>query len=255
MLALFKQCFLLLLPLLVLSACSVFEPRDSAPPVLITADQVANAVPYREPITRAGNRSPYAVLGKTYHILKQVKGYSEVGIGSWYGTKFHGQKTANGEVYSLYKATAAHKTLPIPSFARVTNQENGREIIVRVNDRGPFHGDRIIDLSYAAAIKLGYANKGTALLKVEALDPDALATMHVDRRYFLQAGSFKNVSSAQQLRDKIQASTGQTTSVITSDKPGFYRVIVGPFIDYAKVEEVDQQLRATQLAIPRLITE
>ncbi|WP_309149043.1 MULTISPECIES: septal ring lytic transglycosylase RlpA family protein [Dasania] len=238
-----------------LTACSVFEAKDSAPPIVLTADQISDAVPVREPITTAGNRSPYKVLGKTYHLLPGVKGYVEEGIGSWYGTKFHGRNTSNGELYSLYKATAAHKTLPIPCFAKVTNLENGKQIIVRINDRGPFHEDRIIDLSYAAAVKLGYAQKGTARLRVEAIDPMSLPGDLGLKRYYLQAGSFQSLASAQNFRDKLTQETGQVASVITSEVPGFYRVLLGPFVDYAKVEQLDSELRSKQLATPRLISE
>ncbi|HBQ01515.1 MAG TPA: septal ring lytic transglycosylase RlpA, partial [Gammaproteobacteria bacterium] len=117
----------------------------------------------------AGNRSPYTVLGKTYTVLPTERGYSERGVASWYGEKFHGHKTSNGEVFDMYMASAAHKSLPIPSFLRVTNLDNNRSLIVRVNDRGPFHGDRIVDLSYAAAMKLGYAERGTARVHLESI--------------------------------------------------------------------------------------
>ncbi|WP_339671543.1 septal ring lytic transglycosylase RlpA family protein [Dasania marina] len=249
-----KRFFIVVMAIM-LSACTVFEAKDSAPPILLSAEQVSDAVPKREPITTAGNRSPYKVLGKTYHLLPGVKGYVEEGIGSWYGTKFHGRNTANGEVYSLYEATAAHKTLPIPCFAKVTNVENGKQIIVRVNDRGPFHGDRIIDLSYAAAIKLGYAHKGTARLRVEAIDPMSLSGESASKRYYLQAGSFKSLTSAQNFRDTLTRETGEVASVITSEIPGFYRVLLGPFVDYARVEQLDSELRSKQLATPRLISE
>ncbi|MGK0441752.1 MAG: rare lipoprotein A [Pseudohongiellaceae bacterium] len=249
------KIFLLLVLTLNMSACGLWESKDSAPPINLKPTQILDAVPKNEPITKAGNRSPYKVLGKTYHLLPSVKGYVEEGIGSWYGTKFHGRSTSNGEVYSLYKATAAHKTLPIPCFVKVTNLENGKQIIVRVNDRGPFHEGRIIDLSYAAAIKLGYADKGTARVRVEAIDPAGLSGEVAGQRYYLQAGSFKSLLSAQNLRDKLNQATGHAASVMTSDIPGFYRVLLGPFVDYALVEQLDKQLRASKLATPRLITE
>ena len=107
-----------------------------------------DAVPRADPILEAGNRSPYTVNGRSYRVLENHSGYRERGIASWYGTKFHGQKTSNGEIFDLYQATAAHKTLPIPSYVRVTNELNGRSVVLRVNDRGPFHSDRVIDLSY-----------------------------------------------------------------------------------------------------------
>ena len=124
------------------------------------------------------NKSPYTQFGKTYYVLNSSQGFRETGIASWYGSKFHGRRTSNGDVYNMYAMTAAHKTLPIPTYVRVTNQENRRSVIVRVNDRGPFHESRIIDLSYVAALKLGFAANGTAKVSVEALNP---ATGYVSR--------------------------------------------------------------------------
>ncbi len=144
--------------------------RDGSPGREADGDY-PDVTPRREPITRAGNKSPYTVLGKTYHLLPTAEGYREVGIASWYGTKFHGRATSNGEPYDMFAMTAAHKTLPIPAYVRVTNLENGRSAIVRVNDRGPFHDDRIIDLSYAAARKLNVFDQGTARVEVVAIDP------------------------------------------------------------------------------------
>jgi rare lipoprotein A len=146
--------------------------QDGAPARRLDPDSIKDAVPRRDPITRAGNKNPYTVLGKTYRILPSSKGYRARGTASWYGTKFHGENTANGERYDLYEMTAAHCTLPIPTYVLVTNLENGRQCVVRVNDRGPFVSDRIIDLSYAAATKLGYVGKGTAPVEVVAIDPD-----------------------------------------------------------------------------------
>jgi len=131
-----------------------------------------------EPRSRYGNRSPYTVLGKSYRVLDSAAGYDEVGIASYYGNKFHGRRTSNLEVYDMYAFTAAHKTLPLPSYARVTNLDNGRSVVVRVNDRGPFHDGRIIDLSYAAAVKLGVDRAGTARVRVHGLVPGEDA--HVD---------------------------------------------------------------------------
>ncbi len=148
--------------------------QDRAPARAIDPESIPDVVP--EPVIRtgAGNRSPYTVLGRTYTVLPTEAGYSARGLASWYGEKFHGHKTSNGEIFDMYKVSAAHKSLPIPSFLRVTNLDNNRSIVVRVNDRGPFHGDRIIDLSYAAAVKLGYADRGTARVRLEAIAGDAL---------------------------------------------------------------------------------
>ena len=172
-----KLLILLLVPV-ALSACvgSKQNPpastgvSDGEPLRSITAAQVEDAIPRPDPILSAGNKSPYTVLGKSYTILDDVSGYRERGIASWYGSKFNGRKTSNGEIFDLYLATAAHKTLPIPCYAKVTNLNNGKTVIVRVNDRGPFHSERLIDLSYGAAVKLGYMEQGTAPVEVEVLD-------------------------------------------------------------------------------------
>jgi rare lipoprotein A len=145
---------------------------DSAPTGGIPdVDRIPEPDVRDEPHSRYGNRSPYTVLGKTYRVLDSAEGYDETGIASYYGNKFHGRRTSNLEVYDMYAFTAAHKTLPLPSFARVTNLANGRSVIVRVNDRGPFHDGRIIDLSYAAAVKLGVDRMGTARVEVKGLMP------------------------------------------------------------------------------------
>jgi rare lipoprotein A len=143
--------------------------RDGAPWWDVDVSRIPDAVP----MPHYGNykANPYTVMGKTYYPIRDSRRYVATGTASWYGTKFHGQATANGEAYDLYGMTAAHKTLPLPSYVRVTNLDNGKSVILRVNDRGPFYSDRIIDLSFAAAKKLGYAESGTARVKVEGIDP------------------------------------------------------------------------------------
>lgn len=143
--------------------------RDGAPWWDVDVSRIPDAVPM--PHYGRLKANPYTVLGKTYYPINDARRYHATGTASWYGTKFHGQATANGEAYDLYGMTAAHKTLPLPSYVRVTNLDNGRTVILRVNDRGPFYSDRIIDLSFAAAKKLGYAESGTARVKVEGIDP------------------------------------------------------------------------------------
>jgi rare lipoprotein A len=148
------------------------QDRDGgpdAPPIDVS--KIPEPVPKVEPRARYGNKDPYSVLGKTYTLLPDASGYVERGIASWYGNKFHGYLTSSFEPYDMYAFSAAHKTLPLPSYARVTNLENGRSVIVRINDRGPFHENRLIDLSYAAAVKLGVWPKGTGLVEVRAIDP------------------------------------------------------------------------------------
>ena len=161
-----------------LAACSSTPKRsggyykddgpDANPPANLAS--IPDAVPRSEPLHKYANR-PYEVFGKKYVPLASVQPFSQRGTASWYGKKFHGQKTSSGETYDMYKMTAAHPTLPIPSYARVTNLSNRKSVVVRINDRGPFHSDRIIDLSYAAAYKLGYVGAGSARVEIEAVVP------------------------------------------------------------------------------------
>ena len=144
---------------------------DSAPTGGIDVSLIPEPEVVAEPRSRYGNRSTYSVLGKKYHVLDNAEGYVEEGLASYYGKKFHGRRTSNMEVYDMYAFTAAHKSLPLPSFARVTNLDTGESVVVRVNDRGPFHKGRIIDLSYAAAVKLGITRAGTGRVEVRALLP------------------------------------------------------------------------------------
>ena len=160
-----------------LAACtSPLSKKDSAPKKPTRIDRSEKVIPKAEPKSKYGNPKSYVVFGQRYHTLPSAKGYVEQGIASWYGTKFHGRRTSSGETYDMYAMTAAHKTLPLPTYARVTNKKNGRSIIVRINDRGPFHDNRIIDLSYAAATKLGIVTTGTGLVEVRAIDPRRQAT-------------------------------------------------------------------------------
>jgi rare lipoprotein A len=145
--------------------------KDSTPTYIPDVDAIPEPEVDDEPRSRYGNRSPYKVLGRAYHVLERPDGYVEEGLASYYGNKFHGRLTSSQEVYDMYAFTAAHKSLPLPSFARVTNLENGRSVVVRVNDRGPFHEGRVIDLSYAAAVKLGVHPRGTGRVEVRGLTP------------------------------------------------------------------------------------
>jgi rare lipoprotein A len=145
---------------------------DGGPIGAIDVSAIPEPVPRREPRARQGNRSPYTVLGKNYRVMDSSAGYRERGIASWYGTKFNGRATSSGELYDICKFSAAHKTLPLPSYVRVTNLANGRSVVVRVNDRGPFHAGRVMDLSYAAAVRLGVDRTGTASVELVALDGD-----------------------------------------------------------------------------------
>lgn len=158
----------------ILGACSHIQaPEKDGPPLNPKkVDHIPNAQPKPEPLSRYGNPNSYEVFGKTYHVLKKVQhGHTQTGMASWYGTKFQGKRTSSGEPYDLYAMTAAHKHLPLPTYVSVKNLKNNREIVVKVNDRGPFVDDRIIDLSYAAAQKLGIFEVGTAPVCVTVIDP------------------------------------------------------------------------------------
>jgi rare lipoprotein A len=157
---------------LLLVGCGGPRPKTDGPPGgSVDFSRIPDALPRVEPLSRYGNRPTYEVLGHTYRTLPSSEGYVERGIASWYGTKFHGRPTSSMEPYDLYAMTAAHRSLPLPSYVEVRNLENGRRVVVKVNDRGPFHPNRIIDLSYAAAGKLGILDKGTGLVELRAIDP------------------------------------------------------------------------------------
>ncbi|MEH6911029.1 MAG: septal ring lytic transglycosylase RlpA family protein [Oceanicoccus sp.] len=245
------------------SAGSVFEQKDGAPQHQVSADTIVDATPRKDAVTRAGNKNPYTVLGKTYHLLPTSTGYNQRGVASWYGTKFQGRPTANGEPYNLYGMTAAHRTLPIPAYVRVTNLDNNRTAIVRVNDRGPFHSDRIIDLSYAAAVKLGYAEKGTARVLVETIEADttpapviasAKAVAPAPKgNYFLQIAAFRDLSLANKLRAELLTSTEQSVAIKPSQPAGFYRVQLGPIATLELAEKVSEKLVAMNFSQPQLI--
>ncbi len=224
-----------------LVACSdVSEKRDSAPSKTPDVSNIPDAVPRDEPRSKYGNASSYEVFGKRYYTLKSSKGYKQKGVASWYGTKFHGRRTSSGEPYDMYAMTAAHKTLPLPTYVEVTNLNNGRKVIVKVNDRGPFHGDRLIDLSYSAATKLGIISKGTGLVEVRAISAgQAPVKAAAPIKYpviagpvglYLQVGAFKSSTSAEQLKTKLQQQIGDAILIVPSKQAEdrWYRVRVGP---------------------------
>ena len=216
------------------------EPQDGPSSRKIEAADVRDAVPVDEPRARYGNHSPYSVLGKTYTVLPSSQGYHERGIASWYGSKFHGRRTSSGEPYDMHLATAAHKSLPLPTYAEVTNLDNGRKMIVKINDRGPFHDDRIIDLSYAAAIKLGVDQTGTARVDVRAIDVKTSkpSAVKVADGTFLQVGAFSKRKTAENLAGKMMAEQLKPVSVQKSR--GLYKVWIGP---YASEPEIEASIR------------
>jgi len=205
-------------------------PDVTPPPNL---DAIPDAVPRDEPLNPFANRS-YSALGSTYTPQTERRASSEEGLASWYGRRFHGKKTASGELYDMYAMTAAHPTLPIPSYARVTSLVNGKSVVVRINDRGPFHSKRIIDLSYTAAYKLGYIGQGSSRVRVESLDPAAYDTQGaaIKQGVYLQVGAFSNQDNAQQLlvrlSRELELDPGQTRVVLGGK---LHRVQLGPYPD------------------------
>jgi len=196
--------------------------KDRAPLVKLNPDEIIDAVPAPVTLARYGNHTPYNVLGKRYYLLPTAKGYAESGIGSWYGEKFQGQPTSTMEPYDLYAMTAAHKSLPLPTYVRVTNLENNRSAIVKVNDRGPFVDDRVIDLSYAAAVKLGYAEKGTARVKVEAITfGDVPMITRGETRHSLNKAPVSALAArpASALKPAVQAKNDKNEFLLANSEP------------------------------------
>lgn len=237
-------CFLVL----GLSACGGpgTMPPDGPPARPIAGADVPDAVPRAEPLLAAGNSSPYVIDGVEYRVLASADGYRAEGIASWYGTRFHGRETANGEAYDLYRPTAAHRSLPIPSYVRVTNLANGRSMVVRVNDRGPFHPGRLIDLSYAAAVRLGFADAGTAPVRVEALTLAGIDDRRGAAQRYLQLGAFASAASARRLRRTVATAVDVPVTVTPVAAPGgaLHRVRVGPARDRDHLEALRRQLQA-----------
>ena len=235
--------------------------RDSGPGRVVDVSSIPEISPEPVTRTRAGNYSPYTVLGETYEVLETSHGFVEEGTASWYGSKFHGRLTSNGEQFDMYALTAAHKHLPIPTYAEVTNLENDRSIVVRINDRGPFHSSRNIDLSWAAAAKLGFAEQGTAKVKIVALDPDdPQATLEslethgapippvvmIPEEYVLVAGSYYQVArmaqkeNANSFADEVESFTKFPVHIaqeVNGDSE-HYRVLIGPLLDRREVNEL-----------------
>lgn len=191
--------------------------------------------PTAEPLSRYGNPTEYFVDGHSYQVLRSSTGYKTRGVASWYGTKFHKQRTSSGEPYDMYVMTAAHKTLPLPTYIKVKNLNNGKEAVVKVNDRGPFHSDRIIDLSYAAALKLGVFPKGTAPVEIETLMGPA-----GQAHYYLQAGAFLTEALANRLKDKLSHIT--PSPVFVEHFKQHYIVKVGPFGAKSMTDELKHKL-------------
>jgi rare lipoprotein A len=237
-----KRIWLASITVALLAACAgeperETEVSDGPPTGSLKASDVADARPRAEPRSRYGNHSPYTVLGKTYNVMKSSAGYHEKGIASWYGSKFHGRRTSSGEPYDMYEATAAHKYLPLPTYAEVTNLDNGKKVIVKINDRGPFHEERLIDMSYGAAVRLGMTATGTARVDVRAItfNQPASPTAAAERAdgTFLQVGAFGGRDAAERLAGKMMANH---LNPVTVKKGGnLYKVWLGPYSSDAEI--------------------
>lgn len=224
------------------------HPKEEIPDI----SKVTNAVPKHEPKSRYGNPKDYVVFKKRYTVLPSSKGYVARGKASWYGKKFHGYRTSSGEPYDMYGMSAAHKTLPLPTYARVKNLDNGKSIIVKINDRGPFHDERIIDLSYAAASKLGILNRGTGNVEVLALDPGS-PDIPVGPKLYLQIGAFSAENNAKQMALKLQKITKNHPIEIRrahASKSKLYHVHIGPIADETVVSELKVKLKAHKFPTP-----
>ena len=256
--------FITVIVILLLNACSstsshhhrYSQEKDGAPNYHIDIDKVPEPVPKVEPLSKYGNPAKYTVLGRTYYLRKTYLGYDETGIASWYGMKFHSFRTSSGELYDVAGMTAANKVLPIPCYALVTNLNNGRQVIVKVNDRGPFHENRIIDLSYVAAAKLAIWPKGTGLVRVQTIDPTHWQPSHTETdneatpvthkpQIYLQIGVFRTKSNADNLLQRISAITDRPIHIeeVESDGATIYKVQIGPL---ATVDHSDQLFKALE---------
>jgi rare lipoprotein A len=253
--------------LLALAGCAGAPPRQSPQPTPLPEptlpappppdiSSIPEPTPRIEARSRRGNPPFYEVLGKRYFVLATAEGYHERGVASWYGPGFHAAQTSNGERYDMYAMTAAHKTLPLPSYVQVTNLSNGRRVVVRVNDRGPFKDGRIIDLSYSAAHKLDMLRAGTTFVEVKALTPglDAAPTAAGASPLYVQAGAFSTQANAERLLSQLR-SQGVAKSFVredrVDDKP-LYRVRIGPIPTVPEFDRLLVRLKKLGVADARL---
>ncbi len=287
--------WLVLVITLFLGACSsVHKPSQDGPPVDETVvvrsanDYPPDAVPKHEPRSKYGNPPSYVVFGKTYKTLSSSHGFVQRGIASWYGKKFHGRRTSSGETYDMYAMTAAHTQLPLPTYVQVTNLKNGKQVILKVNDRGPFHGNRIIDLSYSAAKRLDIIQQGTGLVEVRALDPgnyrmsrhkkvrnseeisvdanldtavkteaDATVISASGPKVFVQVGAFGQRDNANQLVNQLNAlnlGNVSISSVIKNSQP-LHRVRIGPMSTVESADQTVAQLNEMGMKDHRVVIE
>ena len=258
------------------------KDQDWGPDKEIDMSHVPDAVPRYETRTIAGNKNPYTVLGQTYYLMDDERAYTERGKASWYGFKFNGERTSNGELYDMFAMTGAHKTLPIPSYVRVTNLDNRKSVIVRINDRGPFHDGRVIDLSYAAAQRLGITQIGTGNVEVEVVVPDGdprpplkprksglvakeaskeagivpkaeagaeAADTKIPEGTYLQIAAFGVEKSAKDFAAKVGSVLTYPVVISTTKMPTkLYRVRVGPFKDAQSMQAAREQLQKIDIS-------
>jgi len=254
-----------------LSACGgsslIYDDSDSAPSQHPDLSQVPDAVPRVEPHSRYGNPKSYVVFGKRYYVKETSAGFTQRGIASWYGTKFHGRRTSSGEPYDMFAMTAAHKTLPLPTYLEVINLRNNKRVIVKANDRGPFHENRIIDLSYAAATRLGITASGTGLVEIRALNPAQPASPPVQQAVvadtnkiitpsmYLQIGAFASQSNAQGLHNKLHNAAFERTAITTASSNGntVYRVRIGPLSTVDEADQLTDQLASLGIRNTRVV--
>lgn len=240
-------------------------PGDHPPPNLAS---IPDAKPRAEPLHRFANR-PYQVFGRDYVPLADARNFRQRGVASWYGKRFHGSPTSTGEPYDMYAMTAAHPTLPLPSYVRVTNLANGHSVIVRVNDRGPFHAERVIDLSYTAAYKLGFADAGSALVEVEGLAAQAMPFVQAQTPapapppasepaamsgIFLQLGAFSVRENAELLRSRLArelAWLAESMHVIAGE--ALFRLQSGPYRTQDEARAVAERIRAQMSLAPLVV--
>lgn len=256
-----KHNVLFIILIIILTACSTHSGRysqkhDSTPSREPYPSELIDAIPRDESPSRGGNKN-YTVRGKHYNVLSTSKNFKETGIASWYGSKFHGHLTSNGEIYNMYGMTAAHKNLPLPTYVKVTNNNNNKSVIVRVNDRGPFHQSRIIDLSYSAAYKIDMLKTGTASVTVEVIDlknnikKSQASTLqnNIKKDIHLNAtNNYIQILATQSRQSAIKQSVileqQFNTPNITTYSNGVYRVKLGPFSNKIQLKKVLQKVRA-----------
>jgi len=255
----FARFFLLLFSVsAILTGCWGTKPnviQDSGPAYPVDVSHIKDAVVKKEPRSRYGNPDYYEIAGKRYYVLNSSVGFKQQGVGSWYGRKFHGRRTSSGEIYDMYKMTAAHTTLPLPTYVQVTNLENGKKIVVKVNDRGPFHDNRIIDLSYTAATKLGYISKGTARVELTALTP-GVPKIGGKEGYLVQIGAFSSSDRSKALANELETMLGQRIeiSAVQNSSKLLYRLRLGPFLQKSEAEKWLNKVLSEGFPNARLVT-